>query len=235
MLASPTERIELYEKESVLLRCGNYFAEVIQEAPMGICEIYAIHLYPDILRQVYKDEIPEFIKPDQSSVFARKIVHHSVISHFIDSLSFYFDNPELVSPELLRLKLKELILLLLQTKNADTVLELISQLFSPRHTTIQEVMQAHLYSPLTVAQLAQLAGQSLSTFKRDFHKHFNDTPANYIREKRLERAAELLQHSRYSVSEIAYEVGFNDTSHFARLFREHYKMSASAYRKQAAL
>lgn len=232
ILSSATEKLSIYQNESVLLKCGNYFAELIQKAPSGICEIYAVHLYPEILKEIYKDEIPSFIKPGNKAVFAHKITNQSIISHFIDSLSFYFDNPQLVNAALLELKLKELILLLLQTKSAGTILELMAYLFTPRKAGINEVIHTHLYSNLSLTQLATLAGQSLSTFKREFQKHFNDTPANYIKEQRLTKAAELLTVSDFSVSEISYQVGFNDTSHFARLFGRKYHLSPTDYRSQ---
>ena len=49
VLSSATERITVFQNESVLLKCGNYFAELIQKAPNGICEVYAVHLYPSHL------------------------------------------------------------------------------------------------------------------------------------------------------------------------------------------
>lgn len=230
-LSSATEKLSIYQNESVLLKCGNYFAELIQRAPSGICEIYAIHLYPEVLKEIYKDEIPSFIKPGNKTEFACKIEHQSVIHHFIESLSFYFDNPQLVNSSLLELKLKELILLLLQTKSAETIVGLISHLFTPRKASINEIIHTHLYSNLSLNELAILAGLSLSTFKRDFQKIFNDTPASYIKEKRLIKAAELLIVSDLSISEISFQTGFNDTSHFARLFSQKYHLSPGNYRK----
>ena len=62
----------------------------------------------------------------------------SVITHFIQSLDFYFENPNLVTDDLLKLKIKELILLLLQTDNAENIITLFSHLFNPRQAGLFE-------------------------------------------------------------------------------------------------
>ncbi|WP_100615219.1 helix-turn-helix domain-containing protein [Confluentibacter citreus] len=228
---SPTEKLDVSVSESVLLKCGNYFADLIQNSKIQHCEIFAIHLHSDILKELYKDEIPSFIKPNGKKHFAKKIESTAIIIHFIESLDFYFQNPTMVNDDLLKLKIKELILLLLQTNNAENILSLFSHLFTPRQASLNEVILTHLFSNLTVTELATLSGRSLSAFKRDFENYFQDTPANYIKEQKLLKANDLLITTDFSVSEICYEVGFSDTSHFTKLFKQKYLLTPSKYRK----
>ena len=231
-ITSPTDNLSIQTEESVLLRCGNYFSNVIRKHPANTCEVYAVHLYPDILKELYKNEFPTFIKDNVIKPYIRKIEKKSVITHFIQSLDFYFENPNLVTDDLLKLKIKELILLLLQTDNAENIIILFSHLFNPRQAGLFEVVEAHLFSPISIVDLARLTGRSLSTFKRDFEAKFSDTPANFIKEKKLEKALELIQSTELSVSEICYEVGFQDTSHFTKTFKQKYNQSPSEYRKK---
>ena len=224
--------MNLIFSESILLRCGNYFADLIQKEKSETCEIYVIHLHSEILKEIYKKEIPTFTSPGDNPVYAQKIVSRSIISHFIDGLTFYFDNPDLMTPALLVLKVKELILLLLQTNNAKSISTLISQLFTPRQATISEVINTHLFSNFSVLELATLAGQSVSTFKREFQTYFNDTPANYIKEQRLNKAMQLLSNSTLSISEICYQTGFNDLSHFTRSFKTKCSITPSDFRQK---
>jgi AraC-like DNA-binding protein len=231
-LTSPTDNLSIQTEESVLLRCGNYFTNAIQKHAAKTCEVYAVHLYPDILKELYKNEFPNFIKGDAHKPYIQKIEKQSVIAHFIQSLDFYFENPNLVTDDLLKLKIKELILLLLQTDNAENIITLFSHLFNPRQADLFEVVEAHLYASISIVDLARLTGRSLSTFKRDFETQFSDTPANFIKEKKLEKALELLQSTELSVSEICYEVGFQDTSHFTKTFKQKYNQSPSEYRKK---
>lgn len=231
ILNSSTENLNLHISESVLLKCGSYFADLIQKSENQICEIFAIHLHKDVLQELYKDEVPSFIKPNDKEPFAQKIEKQDIIIHFIESLEFYFQNPTLVNDELLKLKIKELILLLLQTNNADNIISLFSHLFTPRQANFKEVIQAHLFSNSTIPELAVLSGRSLSAFKRDFENYFNDTPASYIKTQKLLKANDLLVSTDFSVSEICYEVGFNDTSHFTKLFKLKYNLTPTEYRR----
>ncbi len=230
ILSSPTERLELGSTESVLLNCSNYFADFIQKVPLTTIELYAVHLYPDLLKEIYKDSIPQFPEHKTAGHYAKKIATHSIINHFIDSLVFYFENPDLVNSELLVLKIKELILLLLQTNNSVTITELIANLFSPRQANLKDVIQNHLFSNFAINELAKLAGLSVSSFKREFQNIYNDTPANYLRTKKIEKAMDLLKRSDYSVSEICFQIGFNDTSHFTKAFKKYTKQSPLFFR-----
>jgi AraC-like DNA-binding protein len=222
--------------ESVLLKCSNYFTDFIQNAENINCEIFAVHLHKDILKDLYKDEVPNFIKADDSKKnFTQKISGQDIIFHFISSLDFYFQNPTLVNDKLVRLKIKELILLLIQTNNAENIFSLFSHLFSPRQANLADVIQTHIYSNLTIIELATLSGRSLSAFKRDFDQFFKDTPAKYIKQQRLLKAIHLLSSTDYSISEICYEIGFSDTSHFTKLFKQKYSLTPSEYRKSKVL
>jgi len=235
IVSSPTESVNVNVSESVLLKCGSYFANLIQKSEHENCEIFAIHLHKDILLDLYKDEIPNFIKPNEKKYFAQKIKRHDIIIHFIESLNFYFQNPSLVNDDLLKLKIKELILLLLQTNNAENIISLFSHLFTPRQANFKEIIQFHLFTNITIPELALLSGRSLSAFKRDFENYFKDTPANYIKEQKLLKASELLYSTDFSISEISYEVGFNDISHFTKLFKLKYNSTPSQYRKNKVL
>jgi AraC family transcriptional regulator, exoenzyme S synthesis regulatory protein ExsA len=230
LLSSASGRSEITSADSVLMKCGNYFAELVQQSGHETVEVLAVHLYPELLKELYKNEIPPTLKSAERPAL-QTIRNSPAIAHFIDSLNFYFENPGYVTSDLLMLKIKELILLLLQTDNAATVGELIRQLFTPRQVSLKELVQAHLFSPFTLSDLAALAGLSLSSFKREFKKTFDDTPAGYIKRKRIEEAKKLLRHSELTVSEICYQVGFNDLSNFSKAFRKNNGCSPVQFRK----
>jgi len=58
------------------------------------------------------------------------------------------------------------------------------------------------------------------------------SPGALIRERRLDRAAQLLRQEHASVTEVVYAVGWNNLSHFAKVFRRRYGMLPSMYAKQ---
>jgi len=231
-LSAAEEQKKIQASESVLLNCGHYFADLIQERPNDTIEIIAIHLYPELLHEIYHSEIHESVKKSQSKVTINTISNNAIIIQYIQGLNLYFENPALLTNELLVLKIKELILLLLQSDKAATINELFQQLFSPKELVIKEMIQAHLFSNLSISELAMLANQSLSTFKREFETIFNDTPANYIRIKRVEKAQQLLHDTKLSISEICYQTGFSDVSHFSKVFKKQIGITPIEFRRQ---
>ncbi len=230
-IAAPSEKIHIHEHEGVLLKCGTYFADLFANGRSGQCEVCVIHFFPDILQDIFKGEVPYFVKENKNTHYTQRIAKKDVFEHFIESLDFYFEQPELVNQEILYLKIKELILLLLHTDAADSIIELYSHLFTPQKASITEVIETHLFSQVTLEQLASLASLSLSSFKREFKKHFKETPAQYIRNRRLQKAKDLLVHSSLSISEISFQVGYEDSSYFSRLFSSSFMLSPSEFRK----
>jgi transcriptional regulator GlxA family with amidase domain len=83
----------------------------------------------------------------------------------------------------------------------------------------------------SVQALARGAGLAVYTFKRRFRAVTGESPATWLRRRRLERARLLLESSQLSVAEIAFEVGFSSISHFGYRFRQEYGTPPQAFRK----
>lgn len=230
---SEVEKLDIPAKESVLMRCGNYVARMLNSTDSKRYYAVAIHFHPDVLKKVYENDLPKFLLGESKNIHIAgmvKIKSDDLFLKYIEGILFYFENPDLVSEELLSLKLKELILLLNQTKDAPIVKQILSSLFSPVTYSLKQIVDAHLYSDLTIDDLAHLINLSLSSFKREFRKVFNDSPAKYIKDKKLDRAAQLLLLSDERISDVAYDCGFNDPAHFSKSFHEKYKLSPSNFR-----
>lgn len=231
-LLSSEHKADIKGQEAVLLKCGSNFLEILKNNKSEALETITIHLFPELLKEIYKGELPTAIinrgKGDQSI----KIASNDIITKFIDSLEFYFENPTLVNNDLLQLKVKELILILIQTNYIDSVQELIADLYNTKTVKLNEVVALHTFSNLSVNELAKLCNMSLSSFKRAFRIFFNDSPNNYINTKKINKAKELLQVSELNISDIAYETGFNDPLYFTRLFKKRIGLSPSEFRLQ---
>ena len=83
---------------------------------------------------------------------------------------------------------------------------------------------------MSIEELATLANLSLSSFKRSFQKHYATSPAKYIRQRKLEKAAKLLKSTSLRISQIGYDCGFVDLAHFSKTFQKAYGVSPSDYR-----
>ena len=80
---------------------------------------------------------------------------------------------------------------------------------------------------LDIEKFSKKVGVSRMQLYRKLHALTDMTVKEFIRSIRLKRAAQLLSQETMSVSEIAYDVGFKDMSHFRKCFRRMYGMSAT--------
>ena len=94
-------------------------------------------------------------------------------------------------------------------------------------------MQNHLNkAAISIRKLAELFGMSQRNFGRRFKVATNMTPVQYLQNRRLDAAKELLQNSNLSIKEIAYRVGYLDVSYFTKLFKEFAFATPKEYRKK---
>jgi AraC family transcriptional regulator len=83
----------------------------------------------------------------------------------------------------------------------------------------------------TLVELATALNIHPVHLSREFPKHFHTTLGDYVRMIRVQRAMILLPDPGVSLTEIAFETGFADQSHFIRSFRTYYKMTPLVYRR----
>ncbi len=93
-------------------------------------------------------------------------------------------------------------------------------------------IEENLDKPLTLAEVSQKCFMSKYHFTRVFKKVSGQTFKEYHNEKRIEKAKLLLSGSPLRITEVCYEVGYNDISYFNRIFRRYVGMTPSTYRKQ---
>lgn len=217
------------EKDAIVKNCGHYIQKFVYASPDKPCIAIAIYLYPKLLKEIYKNEIPSFLK-QEGVPQPKRIVQSKLVEQYMNNLSIYFEDPESLDEELGILKLKELILILLKSERHDSVRQILSEIFAPVNVAFKESIQQNLFNPVSISQLAYICNMSLSSFKRNFKKEFNESPAKYIKKKRLAHAANLLHSSKESISDVAFSCGFQDISTFSAVFHEHFKMTPSHYR-----
>ncbi len=87
--------------------------------------------------------------------------------------------------------------------------------------------------PPSAAELASELGMSESRFSRFFRRATGNTYTDFVNHVRISRACQLLMSSDSYITNICYEVGFNNVANFNRRFLEIKGMTPSEYRKQA--
>lgn len=83
----------------------------------------------------------------------------------------------------------------------------------------------------SIQRLCKLSNMSESSLLRAFKTLTGMSPKQYHTNRRLQKAAELLEHTQLSITEIAEILGFGDSNYFTRLFRKYLNTSPSTYKK----
>src|SRR5262249_20601416 len=91
-----------------------------------------------------------------------------------------------------------------------------------------------LEADLSLSELATVAGMSPHYFAELFRRSTGQAPHRYVLIQRIERARQGLADAKCSILEVGLDAGFQNSSHFARVFRKFVGISPSQFRDQRA-
>ena len=83
--------------------------------------------------------------------------------------------------------------------------------------------------PITVEGLCSKFSVSRSSLQTLFKNNLDTSPKKYINDLKLSKSKQLIKENKYTISEIAFMLGFNSIHYFSRAFTQHYEMSPSEY------
>lgn len=107
-------------------------------------------------------------------------------------------------------------------------------LVRPSRSPVEYAVEHLSDATLGTASIGEALGMSARAVQKSFFRHVGLTPTAFITTRRLERAATMLARSdRETITDIAFEVGFNDSAFFTRCFRRHFGLSPSQWRQGA--
>ena len=195
-----------------------------------------IFFLPDnYLQQVFREYRPHLPLKDILKNTSRQMINLEVndtTRSFFYSMVPYFTQSPPPPETLLELKFRELLFnLLINPENLDFLSEL-SMIADTRKQSLAAVMNANFTYDISIAEFAKLSHLSLASFKREFKKVFRTTPGKWLMAKRLDYANRLIVTSSKSINDIAFESGFENNTHFSRVFKEKFGTSPLQYRKQ---
>lgn len=233
--------------ESLLKR--EYHIEIARNGQEGIDKALAI--VPDIIisdvMMPEKDgyEVCETLKNDDrtSHIPIILLTAKATVDDRIEGLRGGAD-AYLVKPfnkEELFIRLEKLIELRKSLQEKNTTAEIFSKNITEKKSVslddiflqkLINVVQERLDDPdLSVNDLCQVARRSNTQVNRKLKALTGKTPSQFIRSIRLQKAVELLKTTDLNVSEIAYDVGFNDPNYFSRTFSEEFGFPPNEVRK----
>lgn len=197
-------------------------------------EVLAFYFQDNFLQQVfreYRQYLPLKNLPPPPTDMLIEINLTETTSAFFYGMVPYFSQKIPPSESLLELKFKELLFNIFSDLANANLLAYVNSIENQYKTPVWQVMEANYTFNLAIEEFAHIAQRSVTAFKREFHEYYHTTPGKWLTQKRLEYARYLLDTSKKNVSEIADESGFENLTHFSRIFKEKYGLSPLQHRK----
>lgn len=207
----------------------------VQELPYDYSgwEVLVLYLKDDYLKNIFEEfrpYLPLGDLPDVEMEMIQEFTLNDKIRNSYESLLPYFGNPNFLPDTIFEGKFKELLFNILIYPPNKHILAYVNQLIGNYVTPIWEVMESNYYYDLKISEFAEIANRSTSTFRRDFEEHYHTTPGKWLTNRRLERAILFLTTSDKSISDITFESGFKNVSHFSKIFKEKFSVAPTKYR-----
>jgi len=152
---------------------------------------------------------------------------------YVNFLRAYFKENNQVANPIVRIKIEGFLLMMLFSDNSLPFQKFLLTIGEPESINFRAKVEQTMYKNLTIPERAELANMSLSSFKRRFVEVYRETPGRWFRIQRLKKAEELIHMSGKNISEVAYELGFENISHFIGAFKKQFGRTPSQFEFQS--
>jgi AraC family transcriptional regulator, exoenzyme S synthesis regulatory protein ExsA len=160
-----------------------------------------------------------------------RIEQDELLENYYHSIQSYLLLSEKPSEQLLILKFEELLLSLFSNKKHRELTDYFISLCQSQGYHMTRVMEENFAYNLKLENYAQLCHMSLSTFKKSFKQYYHTSPATWLQQRKLQHALHLVTNTDLGISEISLECGFEDTSHFIRVFKQKHQLTPLQFRQ----
>ncbi len=173
-------------------------------------------------------DVPQKNLSSQDAVL--RVAPDPLLNSYGQSIVSYLTAAEPVNEKLITHKFEELLMHLCTQPMHENLKNYFISLCQSRSYHMRRVMEENFAYRLKIEEFAQLCHMSLSSFKKAFKECFQNTPAAWLKERRLDLALHKLISTDLPVGDLAFECGFEDPSHFIRVFKAKHKMTPHQYR-----
>ena len=179
-----------------------------------------------VLKFIRKFELNQTDSEPHYSTYSFK--YDGFIKGFAKSLLDISKLSKSIQKNILDAKFEEIMLYLIEFKGSDFLYSLINNNDNLNQKFIQTI-ESNQLNKLSVKELSFLSNMSVSTFKREFEKHFQSSPSKWFQEKRLEHSAFLLKNKSKRPSDIYEEIGYENLSNFIQAFKVKFGVTPKQY------
>ena len=200
-------------------------------------EFCAIFIFiPDDFIQGFLKKHAYLLDTSQKDLSAQDAVlrvdRDELLESYYHSIQSYLALSEKPNEQLQLLKFEELLLSLFSNKMHQDLTDYFISLCQDQKYHMSRVMEENFAYNLSMEDYSQLCHMSLSTFKKTFKEYYNTTPAAWLQLRKLDLARHLVLTSASAISQISLECGFEDASHFIRVFKQKYGLTPLQYRQK---
>lgn len=161
-----------------------------------------------------------------------RVVPDNILDGYGASIAGYLQNIQKINEQLLSLKFEELLMHLCTDPAHEQLKDYFISLCQSKTYHLTRVMEENFGYSLKLEDYAQLCHMSLSSFKKAFKDYYKTTPAVWLKKRKLDLAMHKLLTTDLPINQLSFECGFEDPSHFIRVFKKAYQQTPLQYRQE---
>jgi AraC family transcriptional regulator, exoenzyme S synthesis regulatory protein ExsA len=230
IMHTPERPWTLTKGTATFVKKGACIVEQFHEEPFCI----VVFVIPDSFIRTFLEENGSFLRRQSSPPTPELVIPiepDEMLHAFYQSILPYFETKQALPERMIELKFTELLLHILSNPMNSKLIDYMRSVANERVVSIEQTMDLNYAYNLSLQEYATLCNRSLSSFKRDFKEIYKTTPGKWLLERKLQRANFLLTTTNKPISDIAFESGFENITHFSRVFKQKFGNPPVNYRK----
>ncbi|EPG72607.1 DNA-binding helix-turn-helix protein [Leptospira fainei serovar Hurstbridge str. BUT 6] len=225
---------ELGENEAIFLPPDLYMiSELLPAKGGGVFESYVFFFQDSVIEEFLKTKRVRLVSDSVGDLF--RIPYGGGLKVYAENLRPLFTSIGRNTDALLRIKLLEALQIFASSDKTGIFPDWLFKVSKDKHRDLKGFMEKNFDKLLTVEDFAALTGRSVSSFQRDFKRRYGVSPKKWLISRRLEKAKNLLEEGGANVADIAFVIGYENTSHFIRSFQDQYGITPGEFLKNRGL
>lgn len=213
----PGQYQDLHKNDIQFRRRGNYQLEPSKDYS-GILFFIGDEFIVDFIKEIDPLIEGQTLSDMPPFVFKNSDFIQNNMDHALRKIMSY----ETFSPCIVKLTALQILFQIMSKESSRNFAAYLKYLITDRKIDLPYFMETNFTQNMSLEEMAKLTGRSISTFKKEFGSLFDVPPQKWLVNRRLEHAHYLLKKTKEPVSAIAYQIGFENISHFSRAYRLKY-------------
>jgi AraC-like DNA-binding protein len=197
-------------------------------------KVVSVVISADYLKNFLKEDIKyfQFLLDSNNNFLIEEIMTNDILSTVNDIAKK--EEPGTMKSYHYKLKAMELLFYLFQSlsKREKSIQQKLSESDIKSIYKVRDKLVSSLHKPSAISELKKIAGMNELKMRKLFTQVFGMGIYDYYQHLRMKEAARLLRDEKLSVSEVGYQIGFENLSHFTRVFEKHIGKKPKKYSKE---